>query len=210
MTQTYEQSEMAGTTKELPKVKVVYEGRKPLQWVCQNYVPGKNLVVKLEPGESDMFEYDYARRIFGDWEVNPDESRAKLKEWNGMIGYTIRRSPSMDGKLPKVKIYLDDKLVWDAHEQMGRWLEHNAKEKDGFLKTTQPAPGGKVEMSKVLANASYAQLKTLWQSQFEHAMPAGIQAGVAKRALMPYLSEEQIHDVLAQEQQAVEQEQAAE
>jgi hypothetical protein len=197
-------------------VTVEYLGHTPIGWVCQNYVPKKNLVVRLEPNEKDKFDYDYARRVFGDWEVDPDkaksaiERREKIKEWNGMMGYTIRRSPSMDGKLPRVKIYdPDGNLLWDAHEQMGKWLEHNAKEKDGFLKAKGVPPGGPVEMPKILADATYAQLKTLWLAKFEHAMPAGIQAGVAKKALMPYLSAEQIEDVLRQEYEAAKQAETA-
>ena len=198
MAQTYEQSETPGTGIERPRVTVENCSNRKLEWLCQHYVPDKHLHFNFAPGEKDKMDYDYARRVFGDWEINPDESRLKLKEWNGMMGYTIRRSPSGDGKLADVKIYdPDDNLLWDARVQMERWLEHNAVTGEAFAKINAPGSfGGPVAMPEILANATYDQLKVLWESSWGSKMPAGIKAEVARDCLLPRMTANQIKDAL--------------
>jgi len=189
MSQTYSQAQNeAGAKAEMPRVTVENCGNFTLHWKCQNYVPGKDCTFGLEPGEKDQFEYDYARRIFGDWEVDPNESSAKRIEWNGMIAHTKRKSPSRDGKLPHVKVYdQSGEVIWDAAEQMKNWLEHNSKSRETFA-----APGGvplqNIEMPEILKNADHKQLKVLWEKSWGSKMPAGMKTEVAKEALMPRMT----------------------
>ena len=199
MAQTYESSDAQDKGPERPRVTVKYCGVEPLEWFCQHYTPDQHVQFSFEPGEEDKMEYNYARRVFGDWEVKPDESRDKLKEWSGMIAYTVRRSPSMDGKLAQVKIYdPDGNLLWDAEAQMERWLEYNAKPSGGFAQQAQQKGfGGPVAMPEILAKASYDQLKKLWLQSWGSKMPAGIKGDVAKEVLKPRMTAEQIKDSLA-------------
>ena len=198
MAQTYTQTQsLAGAKAEMPAVIVENCGNFTLKWICQNYVEGKDLNVTLVPGEKDKFDYDYARRVFGDWEINPDESPEKRIEWNAMVAYTKRRSPSKDGKLPQVKVYdQNDDVLWDTAVQMAKWLEHNAASPEAFA----PPPGaplGDVEMPAVLKDATHAQLKALWLGSWGSKMPAGMSSEVAKEALMPRMTAVQITDALA-------------
>ena len=196
MAQTYTQVQSAaGAKAEMPQVEVENCGNFTLKWTCQNYVESKDLNVTLVPGEKDKFDYDYARRVFGDWDINPAESPEKRIEWNGMIAYTKRRSPSNDGKLPAVKVYdQNGDLLWDTAVQMEKWLAHNAAAIDTFA-----APSGaplKVEMPQVLKKADYKQLKAIWLKSWGSKMPAGMSADVAREALMPRMTADQITDVL--------------
>lgn len=199
MSQTYRQTKSeSGAQAELPNVIVENCGNFTLQWTCQNYVPNRDLTFTLAPGEKDQFEYDYARRVFGDWKVDPNESPERRIEWNGMIAHTKRKSPSKDGKLPNVKVYdQNGNLLWDAAAQMKDWLEHNAGSRETFA-----APGGPVigagEMPKILRDASYPELKTLWLKSWGSKMPAGMKAEVAREALMPRMTAEQITEELKQ------------
>jgi len=196
MAQTYTQVQSeTGARAEMPNVTIENCGNFTLHWVCQNYVPGKDLEITLAPGEKDSFDYDYARRVFGDWEIDPAESPERRIEWNGMIAQTKRRSPSRDGKLPPVKVYdQSGDLLWDTAAQMEKWLVHNAAAVEMFA-----APSGapmKVEMPRVLKEADYKQIKALWLNSWGSKMPAGMSADVAKEALMPRMTAEQITDVL--------------
>ena len=197
MSQTYTttQSE-SGAKAQLPHVTVENCGGFILHWVCQNYVEGKDLAVTLEPGEKDKFEYDYARRIFGDWEVDPYASAESRIEWNGMIAHIKRKSPSCDGKLPQVKVYdHEGNLLWDAVAQMEEWLKHNSKSKSAFA-PPRGVPLANIEMPEILKNADHKQLKVLWLDSWGSKMPVGMKADVAKEALMPRMTASQITDVL--------------
>ena len=197
MAQPYTQTHReAGTKAEMPAVVVENCGNFTLKWTCQSYVPGKDLNIILAPGEKDKFDYDYARRVFGDWKIDPSESSEKRIEWNGMIAYTKRRSPSKDGKLPQVKVYNQNgDLLWDTAEQMAKWLEHNAASPEVFAPPAN-APLGPVEMPAVLKDANEKQLKALWEKAWGSKMPPGIKRDVAKQAIMPRLTADQMTDVL--------------
>lgn len=189
----------SGAKAQLPHVTVENCGGFTLNWTCQSYVEGKDCTFNLEPTEKDKFEYDYARRVFGDWEVDPNESPEKRIEWNGMIAHTKRKSPSYDGKLPQVKIYNHEgELLWDAAAQMAEWLKHNAKSRSAFA-PPKGAPGGDIEMPEILKNANEEQLKALWLEAWESPMPVAIKRDIARQALMPRLTAQQIADVLAKD-----------
>lgn len=197
MAQTYTQTQSeAGVKAEMPAVMVENCGNFTLKWTCQNYVEGKDLNVTLVPGEKDKFDYDYARRVFGDWEIDPATSPERRIEWNGMIAYTKRRSPSKDGKLPQVKVYdQNDNILWDTAEQMAKWLEHNAASPEVFA-PPPGAPMGDVEMPKMLQDADEKQLRALWLKAWGSKMPPGIKRDVAKQAILPRLTADQMTDVL--------------
>jgi len=176
-------------------------------------VPGglQVLVPKaLEVGRQAAGARTAHQQISAELEVKPDESREKLKEWSAMIAYTIRRSPSLDGRLPHVRVYdQKDNLLWDAYAQMERWVEHNSKLKDGFGRGKGSPLGGVVPMPEILKSATYDQLKKLWEESWGVKMPAGIQADVARECLKPRLTASQIQDVLAREYEAAREPEAA-
>jgi hypothetical protein len=193
MAQTYTQTQSeAGAKAEMPAVTVENCGNFTLKWTCQNYVAGKDLNIILAPGEKDKFDYDYARRVFGDWEVDPFKSPESRIEWNGMIAYTKRRSPSKDGKLPQVKVYdQSGNVLWDTAAQMEEWLKHNAASPEAFAPPPN-SPLGPLEMPEVLEKAGHKELKALWLKAFGSKMPAGTKGEVAKLAIMPHLTAGQI------------------
>ena len=197
MAQTYTQTQSeAGAKAEMPAVMVENCGNFTLKWTCQNYVEGKDLNITLVPGEKDKFDYDYARRVFGDWEIDPAVSPERRIEWNGMIAYTKRRSPSKDGKLPQVKVYdQNGDILWDTARQMEAWLEHNAASPEVFAPPAG-APMGEIEMPQMLKDADEKQLKALWLKAWGSKMPPGIKRDVAKKAIMPLLTADQMTDVL--------------
>jgi hypothetical protein len=205
MAQTYVENTESGIREEKAQVTVEYLGEEPLEWLCQNYVPKKDVHFKLAPGEKDTFEYDYARRIFGDWEVVPEESREKEREWNGMIAYTRRRSPFGHDILPPVRIY-DGKgeLLWDTQVQMAKWLEKNKANKKAFNPNlTEPSPLGNIPMPAILAEATHDQLKALWLESWKgQKMPAGMSSETARECLKPRMTATQITDVIAREYEA--------
>ena len=204
MAQTYTQREAVGVKKQLPMVTIEYLGEKPLAWKCQEYVTGKDLEICLVKGEKDKFDYDWSRRIFGDWEVNPDESPDKKREWSDMIAHTMRKSPSKDGKLARVKIYdHSNTLLWDGIAQMEKWLEHNSMSKDSFP-TAGPIQDvlANIPMPKMLKDASHAQLKALWLKSWGSKMPAGTSGEVAREILLPRMTADQIADVISKEYEA--------
>ena len=205
MAQTYVERTEDGLKEEKAQVIVEYLGTEPLEWTCQNYVNGKDKNFHFDPGEKDKLEYDYARRVFGDWEVTPEASKAKEKEWNGMMAYTRRRSPFGFDILPPAKIYSDTgELLWDTVEQMGKWLEKNKTNKKAFNpNVTQPSPLGNVPMPKILSEATHDQLKALWLASWKgQKMPAGMSSETAKECLKPRMTASQIEDVIAQEYEA--------
>ena len=205
MAQTYESTTEEGIKEEKAQVTVEYLGSYPLEWTCQNYVDGKNKHFSFDPGEKDKLEYDYARRVFGDWEVVPEDSKVKEKEWNGMMAYTRRRSPYGFDILAPVKIYDDNgTLLWDSQEQMAKWLEKNKTNKKAFNPNlTSPSPLGNIPMPAILAEATHDQLKALWLESWKgQKMPAGMSSETAKECLKPRMTASQIADVIAKEYEA--------
>ena len=94
--------------------------------------------------------------------------------------------------MPYVKVYdQSGNVLWDTGAQMEAWLKHNSTSIEAFA--PPPAnPFGPLEMPEVLEKAEYKELKALWLKAFGSKMPAGTKTEVAKLAIMPHLTAEQI------------------
>jgi hypothetical protein len=82
-------------SKSMPDVIVEFLGIRPLTWTCQNYVgDGRDMMFNFIPGEKETLEYNYAKSVFGDWEIDPSASSVKKREWRTMMAQTAQRSPT--------------------------------------------------------------------------------------------------------------------
>ena len=176
---------------------VIYDGIEDLVWENQNFNnDGDTIEFTLKPGVKEAFNFEHAKRVFGDWEL-PKAKRSQEKVWADMIKDRCDRSPSLDGRLVMVKIYdEEDNLLWDATKEYAHWMErHGAK----MLPRPDKKSGITVEMPKILAEADGDALKKLWLHSTGCKLPAGMKFALARDLLLPRLDESQIADVLSAE-----------
>ena len=186
----------SGEFTESPDVVIIYKGDDTLVWESQNYYgDGDSVEFTLLPGEKEEFSRDYAKAVFGDWELKKN-TKAEQKLWGDMIKDRIDRSPTSDGRIPMVEIYESDGAkVWDGYEQFSEWMEkHGAKM---LPKPDTKASGIAFEMPAILVEADGDTLKKLWEHSFKGSkMPPALKHSDARDILLARLTEEQIADVL--------------
>jgi len=187
-----------GEKEEEPEVIVVYHGVEPLVWDNQNYAgDGDTMEFTLEPEVKETFPREYAKRIFGDWEL-PKKTKAERKEWADMVKDRVDRSPTCDGKLPMVVIFEQNGTeLWDGPAEFSEWFERH-----GLKMLPRPDTKGsgiKFEMPVILKEADAATLRKLFEHAFGCKMPAGMKHEDAKKVLLAKLTPEQIADVLVDE-----------
>lgn len=192
-----------GVREETPDVIVIFRGDESLVWESQNFHgDGDTVEFTLLPGVKEAFNAEYAKAVFGNWEL-PRVKKRDEKIWADMVKDRVDRSPSADGCLPMVEIYeagegdKDDVKLWDAAVEFAHWIERHGA-------TMLPKPNKKsgitVEMPKILAEADGDTLKKLWLHSFKGSkMPPALSYADARSILVPRLSADQIADVLVAE-----------